>query len=241
MKAIILDVDDTVCESTKHATIEMLEELERLHNSLGLKLAFISGSTIDQICNQLFELRAKAHIFGGSGTQYAIFEHGFLDRIYCEELSMSDKHTIFDALNDLVYTHDIVPITDTADQIQYRGSQITLSALGRNAPSDLKRKFDPDCKKRKEWIEYLHEKFPIMNNYTIRYGGTTSLDITIKGRDKLYGLDQFIERNDLSYEEVLFVGDKLDPGGNDYCICGKVFSLKVSNCADTLSLLKRMV
>lgn len=242
MKAIIFDVDDTVCESTKPATIEMLDELAMLRNDLNLELVFISGSTVEQICGQLEGLRASHHIFGGSGTQYSIRRaNGNIECVYYDELDYDDKQMIKDALYDLVYTYNIVPITNHADQIQDRGTQITLSALGRNAPASSKREFDPDCAKRILWAEYLKQKFPFMSKFSIRYGGTTSLDITKKNRDKMFGLIQFCLNNGIDLEECLFFGDKLDPGGNDHCVVGSVLAVKVSSPEDTLSILRRLI
>lgn len=245
MKAIIFDVDDTVCKSTQPATPEMLYELARLRNDLNLELVFISGSTVEQICGQLEGLRATCHVFGGSGTQYSIRHSddsdGSIEPMYYEEIEYADRAMIKDALYDLVYTHNIVPMTNHADQIQDRGSQITLSALGRNAPAINKRDFDPDCSKRILWAEYLNKRFPFMTNFSIKYGGTTSLDITYKNRDKMYGLLRFEAHSGINLEECIFFGDKLDPGGNDNCVVGNILAVKVESPEDTLSIIKRLV
>lgn len=242
MKAIIFDVDDTVCKSTQPATQEMLDELAMLRNDLNMELVFISGSTVGQISKQLEGLRAPCHIFGGSGTHYSVRQaNGDMELIYYDELDEDDRLMIKDALYDLVYTHNIVPMTNHADQIQDRGSQITLSALGRNAPASNKRDFDPDCSKRIIWTEYLKQKFPYMNRFSIRYGGTTSIDITKKNRDKMFGILQFCVINGIDLEEAIFFGDKLAPGGNDHCVVGNILAVKVESPEDTLSILRRLI
>jgi len=50
----------------------------------------------------------------------------------------------------------------------------------------------------------------------VRSGGSTSIDVTRKGIDKAYGMRKLIDFLELSKDEVLFVGDRLDEGGNDY-------------------------
>ncbi len=50
----------------------------------------------------------------------------------------------------------------------------------------------------------------------VRSGGTTSVDVTRKGIDKAYGMRKLIEFLELELADVLFVGDRLDEGGNDY-------------------------
>ena len=47
-------------------------------------------------------------------------------------------------------------------------------------------------------------------------GGTTSVDVTAAGIDKSYGMRKLMDALGLEREEILFFGDKLDPGGNDY-------------------------
>jgi hydroxymethylpyrimidine pyrophosphatase-like HAD family hydrolase len=50
----------------------------------------------------------------------------------------------------------------------------------------------------------------------VRAGGRTSLDITERGIDKAYGVGRILELLSLRPDQVHFVGDRLEPGGNDY-------------------------
>ena len=50
----------------------------------------------------------------------------------------------------------------------------------------------------------------------MRSGGSTSVDITQRGIDKAYGMRQLAEQTGIPLEDMLFVGDRLDPDGNDY-------------------------
>ena len=47
-------------------------------------------------------------------------------------------------------------------------------------------------------------------------GGTTSIDITKPGIDKAYGINKLKEILNIEIPEMLFVGDALFEGGNDY-------------------------
>ena len=42
------------------------------------------------------------------------------------------------------------------------------------------------------------------------------MDITLKGVDKAYGMSRLAEVTGIPGERMLFVGDRLDPEGNDY-------------------------
>jgi hypothetical protein len=50
----------------------------------------------------------------------------------------------------------------------------------------------------------------------INIGGSTSIDITREGVDKAYGLQRLSETIGVEIGEMLFLGDAIFPGGNDY-------------------------
>jgi phosphomannomutase len=50
----------------------------------------------------------------------------------------------------------------------------------------------------------------------VKVGGLTSIDITRPGIDKAYGMQKLIEKLQISKQDILFIGDRLQPGGNDY-------------------------
>src|SRR3546814_2141426 len=47
-------------------------------------------------------------------------------------------------------------------------------------------------------------------------GGATSIDVTREGVDKAYGLTKLQGASGISLDAMLFVGDAIFPGGNDY-------------------------
>jgi len=97
--------------------------------------------------------------------------------------------------------------------IEDRGSQITFSALGQQAPIGEKKKWDPDFTKRKMMKAVLDNLIP---EFSVRLGGTTSVDITKPGIDKAYGIRKLRDTLGIAIQEMLFIGDALFPGGNDY-------------------------
>ncbi|KGO47516.1 Eukaryotic phosphomannomutase [Penicillium expansum] len=90
---------------------------------------------------------------------------------------------------------------------------ITSSAFGQEAPLTEKEKCDPDSAKRKVIQADLRKRLPDMS---INMGGATSVDITKKGVDKAYGLRRLSELSKIALEEIMFIGDAIFPGGNDY-------------------------
>src|SRR3546814_19656911 len=47
-------------------------------------------------------------------------------------------------------------------------------------------------------------------------GGATSIDVTREGADQAYGLTKLQGASGISLDAMLFVGDAIFPGGNDY-------------------------
>ncbi len=55
-----------------------------------------------------------------------------------------------------------------------------------------------------------------MPDLEVRLGGTTSVDVTRPGIDKSYGMKKLMAALGIAKDEILFFGDKLMEGGNDY-------------------------
>ena len=85
--------------------------------------------------------------------------------------------------------------------------------LGQQAPLEEKKKWDPDFTKRKK-IKALLD--PLIADFSVRLGGSTSIDITKQRIDKAYGIRKLRDILRIAIEEMVFVGDALFPGGNDY-------------------------
>ena len=101
----------------------------------------------------------------------------------------------------------------TGPRVEDRGSQITYSALGQRAAVADKKRWDPDGAKRERLPAAVSGRLPDLE---VRAGGSTSIDITSKGIDKAYGIRALAEQTGLGLDEILFIGDRLMPGGNDY-------------------------
>jgi len=106
------------------------------------------------------------------------------------------------------------------ETIEDRGSQVTFSALGQDIVDELgeeglrlKHDWDPDSVKKNKLRDYIA---PLIPEFEVHVGGVTSIDVTKKGIDKAYGMKKLTELLGVTPEEILFVGDRLEEGGNDY-------------------------
>lgn len=241
-KMLIFDMDNTLCDSCQPISDEMKNLLEKLSNHYIITV--IGGSTYEEICKQVIERLTcnSAYVLSNSGTMCAHICNGVANRLFENSLSKGEKQKIISVLDQLIKKYDIKTLTTRDDQLRDRGSQITLSAIGRNAPSELKKEFDPLATKRKEWVGYLKELLP---EYEITIGGTTSIDITKKGNNKGDGIRKFVNiignQRNLRLDDVLFVGDGLFEGGNDFSVMSVVDCIPVKNPNDTSLLVKKVV
>ena len=238
-KVIIADVDDTICESCQVIYPEMAEQINRLI-SQGYAIAFISGSKCEHLYGMISsKINGEHHLLGNTGTIYEVIKDGSRKQVYANNLTNSEKKEIFNAFKRLILQFNIKPMTSTEDQLQDRDSQITLSALGRNAPPETKRDYDPSEEKRKWWVEFL-KGYLDDNKYEIKIGGTTSIDVTRKGMDKELGIKKFAEQLGMPLSKILFIGDKIYPGGNDYPASRIVDCISVKSPKETLEVLRKL-
>ncbi len=126
---------------------------------------------------------------------------------------MNRRDKIIGSLNKAIEQSGLKAEKVWGDVIEDRGSQITFSALGQQAPLEAKVKWDPDFAKREKMKTILD---PMIPGFSVRLGGATSIDITKPGIDKAYGIGKLRDILGIAIEEMIFVGDALFPGGNDY-------------------------
>ncbi len=125
-------------------------------------------------------------------------------------------------------------------QIEDRGSQITFSALGQSAPADKKYKWDPKHEKRRSILAKIDEH--LGGRFEAKIGGTTSIDVTRKGQDKAYGIAMICENLRVTVSDIIFIGDALFEGGNDYEVKKTgVQTVQVGNPNDTASFIKSIL
>lgn len=215
-KLIVFDLDGTLAPSKAMIDAEMATLFSALLEVV--RVAIISGGSWDQFETQvLATLPQDAHlsnlsILPTSGTTFYQYKDGW-QKLYSEDLSDAQKQRIIAALNAAVNSAGFAATKTWGETIEDRGSQITYSALGQQAPLDEKSKWDPDFAKRQKIKALLDVALP---DFSVRLGGTTSIDITLPGIDKAYGIGKLRDVLGITIAEMIYVGDALFPGGNDY-------------------------
>jgi phosphomannomutase len=215
-RLIVFDLDGTLAKSKTSLDAEMST---LIHALLGIvRVAVISGGAWAQFEAQVLadlphdERLMKLSLLPTCGTKFFAYE-GAWRQLYSEDLSVDERAKIVGALKKSLAESGFVIERVWGDAIEDRGSQVTLSALGQQAPLDAKAAWDPDFAKRKKIKAVLDTLIP---EFSVRMGGKTSIDVTRHGIDKAYGLRKLRDILGIALKEMLFIGDALFVGGNDH-------------------------
>ncbi|KQN03182.1 HAD family hydrolase [Sphingomonas sp. Leaf230] len=217
MKELVaFDLDGTLAESKQPLQEPMGEALANLLDVA--HVAVISGGDWPQFEKQVASRlperadRTKLWLMPTTGTKLYRFD-GEWRAVYAELFEDDEKQKILQAFDESLEATGFVPEKTWGERIEDRGSQITFSALGQEAPIDAKHSWDPDFAKRKVIQADLQKRLP---GLSINMGGATSIDITREGVDKAYGLKKLNEASGIALDKMMFIGDAIFPGGNDY-------------------------
>ncbi len=220
-KLIAFDLDDTLAITKSEISDRMSVLLGRLLEKYDV--CVITGGRFEQIEKQVVKrlevpehLLGKLHLMPTCGTRYYRYDeldHKWVMQ-YAEDLTKEQKQKIVKVLETVAKDMGIWCDNPAGEIIEDRFSQITMSALGQQATPEDKYAW---AEKYKDVRPVYRDKVAeLLPDLEVRIGGTTSTDITLPGIDKAYGMQKLIEAIDISKDEILFFGDKLQEGGNDF-------------------------
>ncbi len=243
-KVIAFDLDDTLAVTKSPISDEMSAILGRILDYYDV--CVISGGNFDQFKKQVvdrLEVPAhklnRLHLMPTCGTRYYRYDelNAEWQLQYAEDLTDAQKKDIVDALEKVSKELGLWVENPAGEIIEDRGSQVTMSALGQQATPEDKYAW---AEKYKDVRPVLRDKVAeLLPDLEVRIGGTTSTDVTMIGIDKAYGMRKLCEAIDISKDEILFVGDKLQEGGNDYPVKAMgIDTIEVRHHDDTLFVLE---
>ncbi|UEA59317.1 HAD-IIB family hydrolase [Gordonia otitidis] len=240
---VMFDLDDTLAPSKSPMDDSMVEVFGRL---LERSMAcIISGGRFEQFQVQVLDRlgdtvnRANLHLMPTNGTQYVRWDGSEWTTVYAEYLTDDEKQRTLTTLETGAKELGLWETETWGPVLEDRGSQITFSALGQAAPVDAKKAWDPDGRKKESLRAYAAERLPDLE---VRSGGSTSVDVTRKGIDKSYGARRLMEILDLTVDDILFYGDRLDEGGNDRPVMELgITSIGVTDWHDALGKLNALL
>ncbi|HBO64433.1 TPA: HAD family hydrolase [Candidatus Saccharibacteria bacterium] len=245
-KLLAFDLDDTLAITKSPISDHMAETLAKILDEF--EVCIISGGRFEQFKTQVIDRLHiephklnKLHLMPTCGTRYYLYDQpsGEWKQQYAEDLTKQQKEQIIAVLEASAKELGLWEAHPAGDIIEDRGSQITFSALGQKATPEDKYAWDPDGTKKAALRDLAAQSLPGLE---VRAGGSTSIDVTREGIDKAYGMQKLIDELDISKDDILFMGDKLQEGGNDYPV--KAFGIEcldVDRWEDTVNRLETIL
>ena len=225
---VLFDMDGTLTPAREEINWNIVTKLREL--SKHCRIGIISGSDMDYIsqqCEKLFSIGgvdpSRVDILPCNGTKLYEWEYtkykikheaNMIDEIG-EEHYRSLIQFCCRSQSTIIETCTAIPFTGTF--IQYRGSLLNWCPVGRTATALEREAFiqidESEGGLRGQYTLALRnviaeKSMPV----TVALGGSTSLDIYPNGWDKTYGLKHY------QGQDVYFIGDRCEEGGNDWHI-----------------------
>ena len=250
-KLIVFDLDGTLAPTKSVMDREMGKLMKRL--LMAKRVAVIGGGKYqlfqEQFINELMvpkPLLKNLFLFPTTSTAFYRYANSW-KKVYSHQLSKSErakiKQTFQKVFKEIGYSH---PKKVYGQVIEDRGTQITFSALGQDVVRvlgkkgiGLKEKWKKENTPVKMKIAKLMAKY--LPNFEVRAAGHTSVDVTKKGIDKAYGLKQIEKHLHVKIRDMLFIGDAIFPGGNDYAVVRTgVDYIKVKDPQETKKIIRHL-
>lgn len=226
-KMAVFDLDGTLTETKSPMDTEMAGLLCRLLERK--KIAVISGGGFGQFQKQLLAgldclptLLLNLVLFPTSGTRFYRYEHDKWVEVYADMLTEGEREKIKQEFTRVFEEIGYVqPKKVYGEVIEDRGTQVTFSALGQDiaavlGPEGVRLKQEFRASHEQELRELTSAMARALPEFEVRLAGVTSIDVTRKGIDKAYGIAQIEKLLGISRDQMVFVGDALYEGGNDY-------------------------
>ncbi len=239
----VFDLDGTLAESKVNIDSEMGSLLAKL--LIKGRVAIIGGASFEQMSSQLPDNIMKDNsllnnllllpLDGGSFYKY---QNNIWQEVYKHDLSLLQRKAIGEAFARAVgELGHVQPEKTYGVIIEDRGGQTTWSALGQEAPLSEKQKWNKsENGLRFKIVSKLKEYIPDME---VRVAGLTSIDVTLKGIDKKFGIEQIEKYLNVSKTDIIFFGDVFEPEGNDYpALEAGALCYKVDSVQDTKNMIR---
>ena len=193
------------------------------------KVYLVTGSDIAKTKKQLFSsfIDQCEGIFTCSGNVF--YSKG--KQIYENKLVLPDD---FIANLELYLDHGTNWRKKTGTHIEIRQGMVNFSTVGRNASPDLREayyKWDQTNHEREDIVAYIKGIYP---EFEVSIGGQISVDIYPAGKNKAQVVEKIRELwgEDV---EMVFVGDRNVPGGNDWPLAQRLDPIEGSEWYQVLS------
>lgn len=218
-RLVAFDLDGTLAESKQRLSAEMGEGLAALLKKM--PVAVMSGASWEQFEKQFFPALpidtnfSNLYIFPDNAGQCFVWREDSWKPQYDYTFSKEEKDHIVLAINKALDHAGILksPYQVWGERIEDRGAEIALSILGQEAPLEAKENWHQAHETERDAVR--SELQNLLPQYSVSEGGLTTIQVTHKSINKAHGLRRLMELTRVDLNEMLYVGDALDEGGND--------------------------
>lgn len=208
IKIVAMDLDGTLTQHKQQLDDEHKKALDAL--AAKYRLLMVGAGQVMRIFNQMEKY--PIDIIGNYGMQY-----GKYDKITSDIKMLRDKKVGVDKDKTermVTWLREKYGFTEfVGENVEFHPSGcVTFPILGTKAKQEDKLAFDPDRAKRRKIYDEVAAKFP---EYHVFVGGSSSFDMAPKPYNKFYALDLYCKENNLTHENVVYIGDDYGVGGND--------------------------
>ena len=218
MTNYVFDVDGTLTPSRQKMTKTMEEFFTEFVKNNPVYL--VTGSNIEKTMEQvpMDILERCRRVFCESGSDVYFHDSNYEGLLGSE--SNYERHWdcpvhLRNLLMTFLSESDFPKTMRTGNHIEIRKSMVNFSVIGRNATFYERYVYtlwDKERFERGNFASQIEQLFPEL---TATVAGEIGIDIHPKGRDKSQILPQIKQWPD-GNEPIIFFGDKIEEGGNDY-------------------------
>jgi hydroxymethylpyrimidine pyrophosphatase-like HAD family hydrolase len=217
IKLIAMDLDGTLTQHKQPLSPENRKTLDALGKKY--KLLMVGAGQVMRIFNQMEQY--PIDIIGNYGLQYGKYDPVSKNINIVRDLSFDcDRASAEKKITALREKHGFTEYS--GDNVEFHPSGcITFPILGTKAKIEDKLAFDPNRSRRRAFYGEVIEAF---SDYVVFIGGSSSFDMAPKPYNKYHALDLYCKEAGLSHDEVVFIGDDYETGGNDNSVYDSDFN-----------------
>lgn len=237
------DLDNTLAVSKRPMVPAMVDRFSEL--TARATVALISGGSMAVVTSQVLDVlgpqanRAHMHVMPTSGSRYYRWMNDDWGLVYAHDFDSETAIAVETSLERHARRLGLWSEPVWGERIENRGSQITFSALGQLAPVEAKKAWDTDGSLKYSLVQAVQADFPSLR---VRVGGYSSVDVSLHGLDKAYAVRQLAQVLGITTKEIMFVGDRMTPDGNDYpAVRAGARGVRVSDPTDALGLMDALL
>ena len=195
-RLIGFDLDNTLANSRKPMLPDVAARFSELTRHIDV--AVITGGRWELVVSQIIDVlgshacKANLHLMPTSGTRYYRWVQGAWKRVFSHDLTEDQCARASASLERRARELGMWPEHVWGERIENRGSQITLSVLGQQAPLEAKQAFDPDGSLKRRLAQAVAAGED-GNDYPAAQAGAMGVAVN-SPRDTIRFIDAMLER-----------------------------------------------